>query len=46
LKKLLKTALTYTPGLTELEYYGNTIAIDLNNYAEKLDQIYAKVEND
>jgi uncharacterized phage infection (PIP) family protein YhgE len=46
LKKLLKTALTYTQGLTELEYYGNTIAIDLNNYAEKLDQIYAKVEND
>ena len=46
LKKLLKTALTYTQGLTKLEDYGNTIAINLNNYAEKLDQIYAKVEND
>ncbi|MEG4290350.1 hypothetical protein Q5692_17320 [Microcoleus sp. C2C3] len=46
LKKLLKTALTYTQGLTELEDYGNTIAINLNNYNEKLDQISAKVEND
>jgi hypothetical protein len=46
LKKLLKTALPYTQGLTELEYYDNTIAINLNNYAEKLDQISAKVEND
>ncbi len=46
LKKLLKTALTYTQGLTKLEDYGNTIAINLNNYAEKLDQIYAKVESD
>jgi hypothetical protein len=46
LKKLLKTALTYTQGLTKLEEYGNTIAMDLNNYAEKLDQISAKVEND
>ena len=46
LKKLLKTALTYTQGLTKLEDYGNTIAINLNNYAEKLDQISAKVEND
>ena len=46
LKKLLKTALTYTQGLTKLEDYGNTIAINLNNYAEKLDQIYAKLESD
>jgi len=46
LKKLLKTALTYTQGLTKLEDYGNTIAIDLNNYAEKLDQIHAKLESD
>ncbi len=46
LKKLLKTALTYTQGLTKLEDYGNTIAINLNNYAEKLDQISAKLESD
>ncbi|MCC3587916.1 hypothetical protein [Microcoleus sp. PH2017_30_WIL_O_A] len=46
LKKLLKTALTYTQGLTKLEDYDNTIAINLNNYDEKLAQIYAKVESD
>ncbi len=46
LKKLLKASLTYTQGLTKLEDYGNTIALNLNNYNEKLDQIYAKVEND
>ncbi len=46
LKKLLKTALTYTQGLTKLEDYDNTIAINLNNYDEKFAQIYAKVESD
>ncbi|MEG5037348.1 hypothetical protein QUB44_31040, partial [Microcoleus sp. AT3-D2] len=46
LKKLLKTALTYTQWLTKLEDYSNTIAINLNNYVEKLYQIYAKVEID
>jgi hypothetical protein len=46
LKKLLKTALTYTQGLTKLEDYDNTIAININNYDEKLAQIYAKVESD
>lgn len=46
LKKLLKTALAYTQWLTKLEDYGNTIAINLNNYEEKLAQIYAKVGSD
>ena len=46
LKTLLKTALTYTQWLIKLEDYGNTIAINLNNYEEKLAQIYAKVGND
>jgi hypothetical protein len=46
LKKLLKTALTYTQWLTKLEDYDNTIAINLNNYDEKFAQIYAKVESD
>ncbi|WP_293339927.1 hypothetical protein [Microcoleus sp. CAWBG58] len=46
LKRLLKTALTYTQWLTKLEDYGNTIAINLNNYDEKLAQIYAKLETD
>jgi len=43
LKKLLRIALAYTQGLTKLEDYDNTIAINLNNYNEKLEQIRVKV---
>jgi hypothetical protein len=43
LKKLLRIALAYTQGLTKLEDYDNTIAINLNNYNEKLEQIRGKV---
>jgi hypothetical protein len=46
LKKLLKTGLAYTQGLIKLEDYDNTIAINLNNYNEKLEQIYGIVETD
>ncbi|WP_449420190.1 hypothetical protein [Phormidium nigroviride] len=43
LKKLLRIALAYTQGLTKLEDYDNTIAINLNNCNEKLEQIRVKV---
>ena len=46
LKKLLKSGLAYTQALIKLEDYDNTIAINLNNYNDKVAQIYGKVESD